>query len=58
MSKFDKMIKSGLLKGPKNPTPDPSESNIPKPIKTPRSKFEGIKRKLARDKNLMKKYKI
>jgi len=58
MSKFNKMIKSGLLKGPKNPTPDPSIPNTPKPIKTPMSKFVGLKRQLAKDKNNMKKYKI
>jgi hypothetical protein len=59
--KFSKLKASGLLKGPKNPTPDPSIPNTPtavKPIKGEMSKFTGLKRSLAKERNLTKRFKI
>ena len=51
----------GLLKAPKNFTPDSSIPNTPKPVKalpSEMSKFTGLKRSLAKERNIMKKYKI
>lgn len=59
--KFPKLNMKGLLKAPKNFTPDPSKSNTPTPIKSipsQMSKFEGLKRSLAKERNILKKYKI
>lgn len=60
-SKFPKLSLKGLLKAPKNPTPDPSIPNIPSPVKalpSEMSKFTGLKRSLAKERNILKKYKF
>ena len=52
------MIKSGLISGKKSPKLDVSISEKTETKSTPHTKFNSVKRKLARDSNLMKKYKI
>jgi hypothetical protein len=58
MSKFSKMIKSGLISGKKSPKLDTNISEKTETKSTPHTKFNSVKRKLAKDSNLMKKYKI
>lgn len=56
--KFPKLNMKGLIKAPKNMLPEPNEQEKPKALPSQASKFAGLKRKLAKDKNITKKYKI
>ncbi len=59
--KFPKLNMKGLIKAPKNMLKEPDFSGEPTPVKPIASevtKFNGLKRKLAKEKNITKKYKI
>lgn len=56
--KFPKLKLSGLVKAPSGLLPEEKQLKSVEPLKSPNSKFAGLKRELAKEKNITKKYKI